>query len=310
MPREPPETGTEDADVGEEGLPDTGGPQYLATRNPSPEENPPVESDVLMGYYRRNPSGVLPIVVVIVGPRGSGKSKIAVPLVRHMVSKAGQIVCAGFGSPQLANDLGVPWHQLRAANARGAEKAAQFFRTVENSEGNFVFVLDDSDAVWREPARYIAMYEFIRNNRAFGQGSLIITHSPGATNKNSVLCNAQLILFSCQSEPNAIDYCRRYMKADFPRAEERIRSLPRYRFLVWAPELPGKHKYVGEAWVDSAGRIQLAPRWQNSSIPSTTEDEKEATPDGSADIAGGPSPTGGGPTPAPPATTSDTTSGG
>lgn len=262
-------------------------------------------SDHLLGYYKRNASGILPIVQVIVGPRGRGKSKLAVPLARSMVSDSKQIVCAGFGTPQIANELGVPWHQLDATTPKAAEQAAAFFRSIYKSDGQFVLVLDDSDAAWSEPARFKALWEFIRNNRALGQGAIIICHSPGDVSK-TILKNAQVVWFACQSEPNSIDYIRRYMKADFPNAEMRIRSLEAYTFLVWAPELPGKYKYVGEGWVEDDGRLVIAERWNQNSPPESPTDTPSppTDPGDSAGTVRNPSEPSVGPTPARPATRS------
>lgn len=285
----------------------------LDTQEPVEEPESPPESagsDVLMGYYKRNASGILPIVQVIVGPRGRGKSKLAVPLARSMVSDARQIVCAGFGTPQVANELGRPWHQLDATTPKNAAAAAEFFRTIYKSDNQFVLVLDDSDAAWSEPARFKALWEFIRNNRALGQGAIIICHSPGDVSK-TILKNAQVVWFACQSEPNSIDYIRRYMKPDFPNAEARVRSLPAYTFLAWAPELPGTRKYVGEGWVDESGNIQIAERWNSPSPSPSPTDTPSPPPDPGASAGTAPprSEASVGPTPAKRATASGGTGG-
>jgi hypothetical protein len=229
---------------------------------------------LLPDKYKRTPSGVLPIVVVFIGPRWAGKTTLAAKMIPQMVADSSQIEAAGFGSPSIADKLGVPWHQLSAVTQKKQEEAADYFRAVEKRSDEFLFVLDDSDAAWPNlTSRFVALAEFIRNNRSYGQGAVIMCHGPGDVSK-SILRNAQLTFWSCQSEANSIDYVRRYMKADFPLAEQRIRSLPAYTFLIWAPELPGKEKYVGECWVKN-GVIQFAPRNQQA-IESESTDQAEA----------------------------------
>lgn len=255
-------------------------------------------TDSLFGYYRPTAQGVLPVVVVIIGPRGSGKTTLAAKIVPQMVGDSSQIVCAGFGSPAISDALHVPWHQLNATTPKHQETAGGFFRSIEKRDDQFVLVLDDSDAAWPNlQSRYMALAEFIRNNRAYGQGAVLICHGPGDVNKG-IIRNAQLTLWACQSEANSIDYVRRYMKADFPLAETRVRSLPRHTFLIWAPELQGKQKYVGECWVEG-GRIRFAPRDQTPTDPAsppTPSGNEPTTPGGgdSADTAEPPSPTSGG----------------
>src|SRR5208337_4197425 len=122
-------------------------------------------------------------------------------------------------------------HQLSAVTPAKQEDAADYFRGIEKRDDEFLFVLDDSDAAWPNlQSRYMALVEFIRNNRAYGQGAVLMCHGPGDVNKG-IVRNAQITFWACQSEANSVDYVRRYMKMDFPLAEQRIRSLPRHTFL-------------------------------------------------------------------------------
>jgi hypothetical protein len=246
-----------------------------------------MSADPFDGYYLRTDHGVLPIVAVFIGPRGSGKTTLAAKCIPQMVGNADQIECAGFGSPAIADMLNVPWHQLDATTPAHQEEAAAYFRAIEKRDDQFILVLDDSDAAWPNlTSRYVALAEFVRNNRAYGQGAVLICHGPGDVNKG-IIRNAQVTFWACQSEANSIDYVRRYMKADWPLAEYRIRSLPRYTFAVWAPEMQGKAKYAGECWVEN-GEICFAPRNQESPSaepPPQSESEPE-TPAGAETAEG------------------------
>ena len=240
----------------------------------------PLVNDSFLGYYRRTPRGVLPIVVLLIGPRGSGKTTLAAKLIPQMVGDSSQIECAGFGSPSIADQLHVPWHQLNATTAKHQEDSAEYFRGIEKRDDEFLFVLDDSDAAWPNlQSRYMALAEFVRNNRAYGQGAVLMCHGPGDVNKG-IVRNAQITFWACQSEANSVDYVRRYMKMDFPLAEQRIRSLPRHTFLIWAPELPGASKYVGECWVEN-GVIRFCPRSQEATDGTTDTTDPASPPPGS-----------------------------
>jgi hypothetical protein len=198
-------------------------------------------------------SGVATILVALVGPRESGKTRMAA-ILASMLSPKDRMVCAG-PVPTLAELMGVPWHRVSRLDRKAADK---FFENLEKSDASFFLALDEADSFLGASQFYSQpLQEWVRDNRNFGQGGLFIGHSIGEVAK-SYLNNCDLILFFRQSTPGTREWLRKYASDELPSIDELVANLGKYQALVWAPN--HTPKCLGIAKADLARRtIRIVP---------------------------------------------------
>lgn len=191
----------------------------------------------------RTESGVTTSLFALVGPRDVGKTTMASVLVPQLAPKE-KIICAG-PVPTLAERIGVPWHKVSPLDRKGADR---FFASLEKSDDSFFLALDEADAFLGAAAFYCKpLQEWVRDNRNFGQGGLLIGHSVGEVAK-SYINNCDVIFFFRSSVPGTRDWLRKYAKGDMENIDEVVANLEPHQALVWAPK--ENPKCVGIAQAD------------------------------------------------------------
>ena len=242
----------------------------------------------------RTASGVATILVAVIGPRESGKTLLSATLAPMLAPKE-RIVCAG-PVPTLAEKMGVPWYKVSRLDKRTAET---FFGGVERSDAHFFLVVDEADSLLGAASYYCEpLREWIRDNRNFGQGGLMVGHSVGEVHK-SFINSCEVIFWSRQSTPGTRDWLRKYASDDMPDIDEVVANLGKYQFLVWAPNhSPNKCLGIAKLDVESASiriapleEVRTRPREAAEAGKSTTTDSKTlpivgtAAPTSGADAA-------------------------
>lgn len=179
----------------------------------------------------RTESGVTTSLFALVGPRDVGKTTMAAIMVPQLAPKE-RIICAG-PVPTLAERIGVPWHKVSRLDRKGADR---FFSSLEKSDASFFLALDEADSFLGASAFYCQpLQEWVRDNRNFGQGGLLIGHSVGEVAK-SYINNCDVIFFFRSSVPGTRDWLRKYARGDMDNIDEVVANLEPHQALVWAPK--------------------------------------------------------------------------
>ena len=245
------------------------------------------------------PHGTRVLRALILGAPGSGKTTFAVPLVHALAPKRDRVLCVG-PVPTLSIKLGVPQHDLSTTDR---DRQEEFFRkvlkTAQDSypEGERLMVIDEADLYFSSAGRTYGskgLQEIVNIGRNFFLSQVYIARGTSDIAKNCVAA-ANVVFIGQTTEPNLLDYARRFMPA-IP--TEALRDFPPHRFIVYAPNrVP---HVLGVAWEEN-GQIACAD-WSPTSetdepSPTSTEGGEADSPDDTASIpdAAEPSPTGTGP---------------
>ncbi len=199
----------------------------------------------------RTDSGVVTSLFAMVGPRDVGKTTMAAILAPMLAPKE-RIICAG-PVPTMAERMGVPWHKVSRLDKAGADK---FFSGLERSDASFFLCLDEADSFLGASQFYSQpLQEWVRDNRNFGQGGLLIGHSVGEVAK-SFINNCDVVFFFRSSVPGTRDWLRKYARGDMEEIDEVVANLHAHQALVWAPKQDPK--CLGIAMADpKAGEIRI-----------------------------------------------------
>lgn len=172
----------------------------------------------------------------MLAPSGWGKSYLAAKLA-PLLAPSDRQICVG-PVPYTAQLLGRPWHNLPTPDKgpKAKEETNQFFRNLNASNEHFLVILDETDLYMSSQAYSIPeLREYVNVGRNFGHGIICIARGSSEVSKN-LLGTADLTVWGRVSEPNAIDWAKRYMRHAIPDVETVLSELKPHRFLVFAPQ--------------------------------------------------------------------------
>ena len=192
--------------------------------------------------FEVSPQGVRIFRALFLGPSGSGKTTIAGRFIQLVNWPKPNIrVVSPPNKPTLSRILGVPHLSLAIRDYDAQERTfSEIFSTVclpyDRGGMDIGLVLDDADFYFSQAGRtygVTALSELVKLGREAGLSQIFIAQGSSAISKDLV-SNSNIVFFGQTSEPNLLDYARRYMRS-LPNAEEIISQLPRHVFLVWMP---------------------------------------------------------------------------
>jgi hypothetical protein len=206
--------------------------------------------------------GVCPIVVVILGRRGIGKTKLmeaAAPLMS--VDRKKLVIVSPIPTLKVRMP-DVPWYKISVANKLGIEKLFRGWMEAKDKEGNPIqrFVLaDEADELTAANAAGTAggfvaqaVYDYINYGREQGLGIMLSSRRPANIAKD-VCANANLVFVGNTVDPAALDYYSAWMQDPMnPEINYRAkcRVLPDHWFMVWSPT--ADEKFLGYVKVNPA----------------------------------------------------------
>lgn len=241
-------------------------------------------------------SGIRVGRVMVFGSVNAGKTELMARLAVQMVRSVDQIYVVSTVAKlaklinSMSPDPNVKCHYFDTPPLNTDIKESLF----SSFKGRRILVVSDEFDSYSKGSRSVgspALYEINMSGRNFGTSLLLGAHGTSEVAK-SLIAQSQVVLFSRTTEPNLLDYARKYMKAEIPDIEMRLRKLPNHVFLVWCP--PSTPKFQGYLWVNlQTNEIETASADLTSTPdPSETSDAATAptTPDGTADTPSAASP--------------------
>ena len=253
--------------------------------------------------------GVCPVVVIIFGRRGVGKTTLLAALAPELAPAEKSVIVSPI--PTLKTRLpNVEWFQISAMRKDEIEKLFAKWR----KEGRHLMVLADEgdELTGAGPAGYAggfiapSVYDWINYQREFGGGIALSTRRHSNVARDTT-ANANLVFIGNTNDPGSLKFYEAWLSdptddVDYIRV---VRVLPDRVFLVWQPQTTPK--FGGFVTVDQ-GRIR---RWDPSELrestrsaitdpdASSTNDTLSTGSDASGPDAGKPSPIAPGPSIAP-----------
>jgi hypothetical protein len=203
----------------------------------------------------RTSEGVCPIVIVFLGRRGTGKTKLMealAPLVapREKLLIVSPIVTLKRRMPYL------PWYEIHVSNKAHIEK---LFRGWLNDGVQRFVLADEADELTAANAAGTAggfvaqgVYDYINYGREQGLGIALSSRRPSNIAKD-ITSNANLVFVGPTVDPYALDYYSSWMQDPTdPDRDYRAtcRLLKDHVFMVWSPI--GDQKFLGYVTVDMA----------------------------------------------------------
>jgi len=256
----------------------------------------------------RLPDGVCPVVVVIFGRRGIGKTTLLAALAPILAPPQFEVIVSPI--PTLKAHLPeVTWYQISAMRKEEIEKLFARWK----AEGKHLMVLADEgdELTGAGPAGYAggfispSVYDWINYQREFGGGIALSTRRK-ANVATDTTANANLVFIGNTTDPGSLRYYADWL--DDPTDDvdyvEIVRLLPDRVFVVWQPN--ATPKFQGYVTVENGKIRDWSPEELKGGFPkdepepATTESPDTATTgagglptSGSgATSAGSPSPTG------------------
>jgi len=221
----------------------------------------------------RTPDGVCPIVIVVLGRRGVGKTLLMeactnslglAPHERYVIVSPIQTLKARM--PDL------PWYKVSVLDKEGMERVFRGF--INDGVQRFVLA-DEADELTAANAAGTAggfvaqaVYDYINYGREQGLGIMLSSRRPSNIAKD-VTANANLVFVAQTVDPAALDYYSAWMR-DPLRPEINFRAkcqvlptIDRYPWTVFMVWEPGK-KFLGYVVVEPASKT-LRP-WDPSEL--------------------------------------------
>ncbi len=256
----------------------------------------------------RTAGGVCPIVVVVLGRRGVGKTKLMEAFSQECADRRFLVIVSPIGTLKTRMPE-IPWYQISVRDKEGIEKL--FGGWMKDGSERFVLA-DEADELTAANAAGTAggfvaqaVYDYINYGREQGLGIMLSSRRPSNIAKD-VTANANLVFVANTTDPAALDYYSAWMH-DPTRPQIDFRGicqvLPTFKshpkvgtvFMVWEPG----RKFLGYVTVDMA-RNQVKP-WDPSELegtgestvlsaentdPSITTDTPVSDPDGEPSASG------------------------
>jgi energy-coupling factor transporter ATP-binding protein EcfA2 len=207
------------------------------------------EGNIPLDY---TPEGTTTALIVVVGPRGGGKTTLMAALTPQLAPPDRTIVVSPVGA--IGKKLGLPV-EIRYGSDKTNE---EYFEKILDGGKRVVLVMDEFDefcpaSVQSKFGGYCcdALYRLVNYARNSPWCIGMLVSFRGASDVTTNLLRAATVLFVARTqEPNALDYFSRYLGREYA---PMLRNLPNYVFVVWADgRLYGYVKVVdGELqWID------------------------------------------------------------
>ena len=235
--------------------------------------------------------GVCPIVVVILGRRGTGKTILLQALAPLMSTDRKKLVIVSPIPTLKGRMIDVPWYKITVSNKKGIEKLFRGWLDEKDKNGQSVqrFVLcDEADELTAANAAGTAggfvsqaVYDYINYGREQGLGIALSSRRPSNIAKD-ITANANLVFVANTSDPAALDYYSAWMQ-DPAHPDRDYRALCRllkdHYFMVWSPV--GNVKFVGYVIVNTS-TMEIEPCTEEEAlgvVPSANDTDPRDTPD-------------------------------
>jgi hypothetical protein len=190
----------------------------------------------------RLPDGVCPVVVVILGRRGTGKTRFLAALAPDMAPPDKEVIVSPLGTLKaLLPD--VTWYKISAMRKEEIEKLFARFN------GTHVFVLaDEGDELsGAGPAGYAggfvtpSVYDFVNYAREAG-GGIAISSRRHTNVARDVTANANLVFIANTTDEATLKFFNGWLTEPFGDVDyvQVIRCLPDYVFVCWQPQTTPK----------------------------------------------------------------------
>jgi energy-coupling factor transporter ATP-binding protein EcfA2 len=178
------------------------------------------------------PEGTTTALLVVVGPRGGGKTTLMSNLVPLLAPPERTVVTSPVKA--IGKRLGLPVEQRYGSDPTNEE----YFSKLMDGHHRFV-VIDEFDefcpaSVQSKFGGYCcdALYRMVNYGRNEPWCIGMLVSFRGASDVTSNLLRAANVLFVARTqEPNALDYFSRYLGREYG---PMLRNLPDYTFVVWA----------------------------------------------------------------------------
>jgi hypothetical protein len=229
-----------------------------------------------------SPEGVHILRALFLGPSGSGKTTIAGHFIRDELRWPTDNIrsVAPPTKPTLSNIIHAKHIPLGVAD-REAQDATfgRIWREAslpyDQGGSDIGFALDDADFYFSQSGRTYGsdpLGEIVKLGREAGLSQVFVAQGSASISKD-LISNSNVVFMGRTVEPNLLDYARRYMR-DVPEAEHVISSLPKYVFLIYAPQQTPKLQGLAKV-VD--GRIEVKAWAPEEPESPTTDETEEAT---------------------------------
>ena len=241
-----------------------------------------------------SPEGVRILRALFLGPSGSGKTTLAGHFIRDILRwpVANIRSVAPPTKPTLSNLIHAKHIQLSITD-REAQDATfgRIWREAslpyDQGGSDIGFALDDADFYFSQSGRTYGsdpLAQIVKLGREAGLAQVFVAQGSASISKDLV-SNSNVVFMGRTVEPNLVDYARKYM-LDVPEAEHVISSLPKYVFLIYAPQqtpkLQGLAKVVNGRIEVREWRPEEAPEEEES--PPTEPNEEATSPEEPASI--------------------------
>lgn len=209
----------------------------------------------------RTSEGVCPIVVVVLGRRGVGKTLLMEGTAPWFAPPEKEVIVSPIQTLK-ARMPGLPWYKVSVQDKAGMER---LFRGFLNDGVQRFVLADEADELTAANAAGTAggfvaqaVYDYINYGREQGLGIMLSSRRPSNIAKD-ITANANLVFVAQTVDPAALDYYQAWMRDPLrPEIDWRAKCqvLPTHErypwtvFMVWEP---GK-KFLGYVTVDPASK--------------------------------------------------------
>jgi hypothetical protein len=253
----------------------------------------------------RLPDGVCPVVVLVLGRRGVGKTVLLAALAPVLAPPECEVIVSPL--PTLKSKLpNVEWYMVSAMRPEEIEKLFAKWR----AEGKHLMVLADEgdELTGAGPSGYAggfispSVYDWINYQREFGGGIALSTRRHTNVARDTT-ANANLVFIGNTNDPGSLKFYKDWLTDPTDDVDyiQIVRVLPDHVFVVWQPQTTPK--FGGYVTVE-AGQIRpwdpaelrnptaSEPTTEPPATTESTDREGALTPESNASSAAGPSPTG------------------
>ncbi len=222
----------------------------------------------------RTAGGVCPIVVLYLGRRGTGKTRIMQATAPLFAPRKALLIVSPLGTLK-ARMPDLPWYQISVRDKKAIDDL--FSGWLRDGVERFVLV-DEGDELTAANAAGTAggfvsqaVYDYINYGREQGLGIGISSRRPSNIAKD-ITANANLVFVANTTDPYALDYYRAWMqdpsrpKIDFRAICQVLPTVDTHGYSVFMVWEPGR-KFLGYVTVD-VDRDVIRP-WDPSELKGT-----------------------------------------
>lgn len=233
----------------------------------------------------RTNEGVCPIVCVVLGHRGTGKTTLMASLADLMAPRDRLVIVSPI--PALKARLpDVDWYKVSIRDRAGMEK---LFASWMATRKQVHILADEGDELTGNVAQGLAtnsVYDVLNYGRNYGIGATVSSRRVASIAKD-LTANADLVLIARTTDPGGLDYMSDWL-ADSTEIDYQsiVRQLPQYVFLVWTPT--ATRKFRGYCIVENGVLREWRPaelRHPEPSPPMAGPSQKSQMASASSDTA-------------------------